>query len=155
MHKKDNMYFVAIWNKIVKKEVAKQVEFPTKYPNNIVLYEDSAYTPTLYSNIDKFILCKNAYYIRDKRKQNTVGTASTMHKQESANNIRKSFIYAYSYPIYNRCSKHYELSDYSNFKRLIESYDKFSEPSPMKTYWDKKLTELINKQKLYENELIM
>ena len=154
-HNKDNMYFVAIWNKIVKTKVARQVKFPTGYPNNIVLYEDSAYTPTLYSYIDKFVLCKDAYYIWDKRKQKTMGTASTMHKKESVDNVWKSFIYAYSYPIYNGDDKHKELSDYTNFQRLIESYDKFKTPSPMLNYWNEKLKELINKQKLYDNDLIM
>lgn len=154
-HKKNNMYFVAVWNKIVKKEVANQVKFPTKYPKNISLYEDSAYTPALYSNIDKFVLCKNAYYIWDKRKQKTVGTASTMHKKESNDDIWKSFIYAYSYPIYNRSKKHEELSDYTNFQRLIESYDKFKTPSPMLDYWNEKLKELIKRQKLMKNKLIM
>lgn len=152
---KDNMYFVAVWNKIVKREVAKQVRFPTEYPNKIVLYEDSAYTPTLYSYIDKFALCKDAYYIWDKRKQKTVGTASTMHKSENADNVRKSFIYAYSYPIYNSCKKHKELCDYACFKRLIESYDKFNTPSPLLDYWNEKLKEVINDQKLYDNKLIM
>ena len=155
IHTRDNMYFVAVWNKIVKAELIKQVYFPTNYPNNIILYEDSAYTPTLYSYIDKFTLCKDAIYIRDKRQRKTIGTLSTRHKSEDADNVWKAFIYAYSYPIYNRCNKHHELSDYSNFKRLIESYDKFKEPSPMQRYWDEQLTELINKQKLYENRLIM
>ena len=155
IHDSNNMYFVAVWNKIVKTNVARKVWFPTSYPNNIILYEDSAYTPALYSYIDKFVLCKDAYYIWDKRKQKTIGTASTMHKSKSSDEIWKTFIYAYSYPIYNRCDKHWKLSDYSNFKRLIESYDKFKEASPMKQYWDEKLAELINKQKLYENNLIM
>ena len=155
IHNSNNMYFVAVWNKIVKREVALQVQFPDDYPKNIVSYEDSAYTPTLYSYIDKFVLCKDSYYIWDKRKQKTIGTASTMHKRESADDIWKSFIYAYSYPIYNRCEKHWRLSDFINFKRLIESYDKFKTPSPMLNYWDEKLKELINTQKLYDNDLIM
>ena len=152
---RDNMYFVAVWNKIVKTEVAKQVKFPTEYPNKIVLYEDSAYTPTLYSYIDNFAICKDAYYIWDKRKQKTVWTASTMHKNEDTNNVWKSFIYAYSYPIYNRCDKNRELCEYACFKRLIESYDKFKTPSLLLDYWNEKLRELINSQKLYENHLIM
>ena len=69
---KDNMYFVAVWNKIVKTTVARKVQFPTEYPGKLVMYEDVAYTPTLYSFIDKFALCKDAYYIWDKRKQKTV-----------------------------------------------------------------------------------
>lgn len=155
IHNKDNMYFVAVRNKIVKTQVARQVHFPTEYPNNIVLYEDSAYTPTLYSYIDKFALCKDSYYIWDKRKQKTVGTASTMHKQESSDDIRKAFIYAYSYPIYNRGEKYKELSDYSNFKRLIESYDKFKTPSSLLDYRNEKLKELIDEQKLAKNNYIM
>ena len=155
MHKKDNMYFVAVWNKIIKTEIVKQVKFPTDYPNKVVLYEDSAFTPLIYSYIDKFSFCKDAYYIWDKRKQKTLGTASTMHKSEDSNNVWKAFIYAHSYPIYNRCEKHWELCEYACFKRLIESYDKFKDPSPMQAYWNQELTELINKQKLYENNLIM
>ena len=67
----------------------------------------------------------------------------------------KSFIYAYSYPLYHRSSHYSELSDYSNFKRLIESYDKFKNPSPLWYYRNEELTKLINSQKLYENSLIM
>ena len=155
MHNKDNMYFVAVWNKIVKRSVAEKIKFPTNYPNNIVLYEDSAYTPTLYSYIDKFALCKDAYYIWDKRKQKTVGTASTMHKKESADDVRKSFIYAHLYPIYNCWKKHKELCIYAAFRRLIESYDKFKTSSPLLDYWNEKLREIIKKEKLMENKLIM
>ena len=71
-HKKDNMYYVAVWNKIVKTKIAKKVIFPMDWPTNVVLYEDCAYTASLYSYIDKFVLCKDAYYVYDKRKQNTV-----------------------------------------------------------------------------------
>ena len=151
--KKDNMYFVAVWNKIVKTKVVKQLRFPTDYPNTVILYEDSAYTPMLYSYIDKFALCKDAYYIWDKRQRNTIGTLSTRYK--NSDDIWKSFIYAYSYPIYNRCNRHKKLCDYACFKRLIESYDKFEAPSLMLDYWNEKLRELINKQELYKNELIM
>ena len=119
------------------------------------IYEDSAYTPLLYSYADNFSFCKDAYYIWDKRKQKTLGTATTMHRNENADNVWKTFIYAHSYPIYNGCEKHKKLCDYACFKRLIESYDKFNTPSPLLDYWNEKLTELINKEKLYENALIM
>lgn len=155
MHNKDNMYFVAVWNKIVKRMVAEKIKFPTEYPNDIVLYEDSAYTPTLYSYVDKFALCKDAYYIWDKRKQKTIGTASTMHKKESSDDIRKSFIYAHLYPIYNCWKRHKELCDYVSFKRIIESYDKFKTSSPLLDYWDEKLKEVIEKEELMKNKLIM
>ena len=154
-HNKDNMYYVAVWNKIVKTEIAKKVKFPTEWPTKVILYEDCAYTATLYSYIDKFALSKKAYYIYDKRKQNTVGPYSVMYKDKSPDDIRKAFIYAYSYPIYNRSKKNRDVSDYSNFKRLIESYDKFKTPSKMLDYWNEKLRELIKKEKLMKNKYIM
>ena len=48
-----------------------------------------------------------------------------------------------------------EAHDYTHFKRLIESYDKFDRPSPLRTYRDEKLKELVNSQKLYDNRMIM
>ena len=155
MHSRDNMYFVAVWNKIVKAEIIKQVSFPVKYPNTIVLYEDCAYTPTLYSYIDKFTLCKDAIYIWDKRQRKTLGTLSTRHKSENTDDVWKSFIYAYSYPIYNSCKKHKELCDYTCFSRLIQSYDKFTSTSWLYEYWNQKLKELIISQKLNKNKHIM
>jgi hypothetical protein len=154
-HNMDNMYYVSSCNKIIKTEIAKKVHFPTDWPTGVVLYEDCAYTATLYSYVDRFSLCKDAYYIYDKRKQTTVGSYYRAYKNGSNDDIWKAFIYAYSYPIYNRSKKYMELSDYTNFKRLVESYDKFRDPSPLQEYWDEKLLELINKQKLYKNTLIM
>lgn len=154
-HNKNNMYYVAVRNKIVKTEMAKIVQFPTERPTKVVLYEDCAYTAALYSYIDKFALSKDAYYIYDKRKQNTVWAYSAMYKNKSSDDIWKAFIYGYSFPIYNRCEKHKELSDYTNFKRLIESYDKFKTSSPLLDYRNEKLKELITTQKLDENNLIM
>ena len=78
-----------------------------------------------------------------------------MHQKESPDEIWKACIYANSYPIYNGCEKHKELGNYTIFKRLIERYDKFTEASPLYGYWNEKLKELINKQKLYDNDLIM
>lgn len=153
--KNDNIYFVSPWNKIVKRKIAEQLEFPTNYPGKIILYEDSAYTPALYSYADKFALCKDAYYIWDKRQRKTVGTLSTRYKNENPDDVWKAFIYASSYPIYNSCNKHKELCDYVCFKGLIESYNKFKSPSPLLDYWNETLKTLINNQKLYENKLIM
>ena len=152
---RDNMYYVSSCNKIVKTKVAKKVKFPIDWPTKVILYEDCAYTATLYSYIDKFALSKNAYYIYDKRKQNTVGQYSTMYNKTSSDDIRKAFIYAYSYPIYKRSKKNKELSDYTNFKRLIESYDKFNTPSPLLDYRNEKLKELIKSQKIMNNKYIM
>lgn len=150
-----NIFRVAVWNKIVKAETAKLIRFPTDYAWPWILYEDVAYTSSLYSYIDKFAHCKDALYTRDKRKQKTVWTASTRHQKEDNEYVWKMFIYAYTYSFYNQSGKHREAHNYTHFKRLIESYDKFDRPSPLKFYRDMKLRELVENQKLYDNKLIM
>lgn len=150
-----NIFRVAVWNKIVKTEVAKLAKFPTDYSWPWILYEDVAYTWMLYSYIDKFAHCKDAFYTRDKRKQKTVWTASTWHSKYDNEYVWKMFIYWFTYPLYNKSWKHLEAHDYTHFKRLIESYDKFDRPSPLKTYRDIELKKLVTSQKLYDNKLIM
>lgn len=150
-----NIFFVAVWNKIVKTDVARLARFPEWYGWPWVLYEDVAYTWSLYSYIDKFAYCRDAIYTRDKRKQQTVGTASTWHKACDNEYVWKMFIYWFSWMLIHKSWKHLEWHDYSHFKRLIESYKKFNTPSPMRTYWDMKLAELVKSQKLNENKLIM
>lgn len=150
-----NIFWVAVWNKIVKTKVARLSKFPTDYTWPWILYEDVAYTSSLYSYIDKFAYCRNAIYTWDKRKQKTVWTASTWHQKEDNEYVWKMFIYWFSYALYHKSDKHTEAHDYTHFKRLIESYDKFNTPSVLRTYWDEKLKELVNSQKLYDNKLIM
>ena len=150
-----NIFWVAVWNKIVKTEIARKAQFPTWYTWPWILYEDVAYTWSLYSYIDRFAHCKDAIYTWDKRKQKTVGTASTWHEACDNEYVRKMFVYGFSYALYNKSWKHLEAHDYTHFKRLIESYDKFDRPSPLRTYRDEKLKELVNSQKLYDNRMIM
>lgn len=152
---KANIFFVAVWNKIVKTEVARLAQFPEWYGWPWVLYEDVAYTWSLYSYIDKFAYCRDAIYTWDKRKQQTVGTASTWHKACDNEYVWKMFIYGFSWMLYHKSWKHLEWHDYSHFKRLTESYKKFNTPSPMRNYWDMELKKLITSQKLNENKLIM
>lgn len=152
---KANIFFVAVWNKIVKTEVARLAQFPEWYGWPGVLYEDVAYTWSLYSYIDKFAYCRDAIYIRDKRKQQTVGTASTWHKACDNEYVWRMFIYWFSWMLYHKSWEHLRWHDFSHFKRLIESYKKFNTPSPLRTYWDMELKRLIDSQKLYDNDLIM
>lgn len=150
-----NIFRVAVRNKIVKTEVARMAQFPTWYTWPWILYEDVAYTSSLYSYIDKFALCKDALYTWDKRKQKTVWTASTWHQACDNEYVWKMFVYSFSYALYNKSWKHLEAHDYTHFKRLIEAYDKFDRPSPLRTHWDIKLRELIQSQRLNENKMIM
>lgn len=152
---KANIFFVAVWNKIVKTDVARLARFPEWYGWPWVLYEDVAYTWSLYSYIDKFAYNREAIYTWDKRKQHTVGTASTWHKACDNEYVWKMFIYWFSWMLYHKSWKHLQWHDYSHFKRLIESYKKFNTPSPMRTYWDMELQKLIRSQNLKDNKLIM
>ena len=152
---KDNIYFVAVWNKIIKTEIAKKARFPLDYIWKTFVYEDIAYTGCVYSYIDRFAYCNDAIYTWDKRKRNTVWTVSTWHRWEDNDYTWKSFIFWASYPLYHKSWNHLERHDYIHFKRIMESYAKFKEETPLKQYWNQKLHELIDSQKLYENKLIM
>ena len=151
----ENIYFVAVNNKIVKTETARKTEFSRDFIGKTFVYEDIAYTWSLYSYIDRFSYCADAIYIRDKRKRQTEGTVSTWHRDEDNDYTWKTFIYWASYPLYHKSWNHLERHDYIHFQRLIESYKKFNTPCPLRTYWDIELSKLITSQKLYENKLIM
>ena len=60
----NNIFFVSTTNKIVKTEIATKIRFPKKR-----YYEDSAYTPTLYSYAKKFVFVGKPLYVWDKRKR--------------------------------------------------------------------------------------
>ena len=152
----DNIYFVGVWNKIVKTDTAKKVRFITDYIGRSFVYEDIAYTWSLYSYIEKFSYCDDAIYTWDKRKRQTLGTVSTWHREwDTVEYSWETFIAWASYPLYHKSWKHLEWHDFIHFKRIIEAYKKFQTPCPIRDYFDVKLREIINSQKLYENKLIM
>jgi len=84
-----NIFFVAVWHKIIKADLVKAHLFPTS--NH---YEDTAYTRMIYSYIDNFAFAYHAYYVWDQRRRNTVGTASTYNytrKTDDIYEIHKKF----------------------------------------------------------------
>ena len=89
---KKRMYFVGLWNKLVKTNIARKVRFLDDKP----YYEDIAYTLAMYSYIDRFILVKDAYYIWDKRKRLTVGTSSEEVKGLKNIDAWKYYLVAYT-----------------------------------------------------------
>lgn len=154
-HTEENIYFCAVWNKIVKTEVARKTRHPIDYAGKIFTYEDIAYTWSLYSYIDRFAYCDSAIHTWDKRKRNTVWTVSTRYTNENNDYMWQTFIFWATFPLYHKSWDHNEWHDYIHFEKLTESYYKFNTQSPMKTYWDTELKKLIDSQKLYENKLIM
>jgi len=152
----DNIYFVAVRNRIVKTEIARKTRFPEWYKWRPFPYEDIAYTWALYSYLDKFAYCHDAVYIRDKRKRDTVWTISTTWtKDKDTTYVWESFIYAGTRPLLNKSWKHLEWHDYVHFNFIGKEIKKFQNPSPLKTYFENKLREVIKSQNLKDNKLIM
>jgi len=75
----NNIFFVAVWNKIIRTTLTKAHPYP-----NYNRYEDNAYTMMIYSYVNKFGFCKKAYYMWDKRFRNTVGTFTTTYNKMSS-----------------------------------------------------------------------
>lgn len=120
-----NVYFVAIWNKIVRLSVAKQVRFWDHVP----YYEDTAYTSSLYTYIDRFTMVKGAYYIWDKRKQKTVGTATNTYKSMPSALRWRYYLLTLVAPLFqgNRAdSRVAEIYSLDVLKQLLEDYRKYN-----------------------------
>lgn len=154
-HENNDLYFVAVWNKIVKTEIAQKVKFSEAYPKQPFVYEDVAYTGTLYSYLDRFAYCADAIHTWDQRKRQTVGSVSTWHKNEDNDYMWKTFIHGATYPMYNKSGKHLESHDYLHFDKLVEAYKKYDMNAPLWSYWHEEMAKLVNSQKLWENKLIM
>lgn len=148
---KDNLYFVWVRNKIVKRELARKVRFIPF----LRVYEDIAYTWSLYSYIDTFSYCTDAIYTRDQRKRNTEWTLSTRAKNEDNTKLWKDYLYWATYPLYNKSWNHLERHDYTHFHRLIEAYAKVQTSPNLKALFDIEFQKLINELKLYDNRLII
>lgn len=68
----NNIYFCAVWNRIVRADLAGKVQFVEDRP----YYEDEAYTMALYSYAENFLFVGDAYYVWDRRLKQTKGTTS-------------------------------------------------------------------------------
>ena len=113
----ENIYFVAVWNKICKASIMKEHPLP---PYNH--YEDTAYTRCLYSYIDKFTFCFDAYYIWDKRRRKTTGTASTYNYNDNGDWTHFHRVYRDS-NFYAAFSGNPKRMDYILYDILKETYD--------------------------------
>ena len=125
-----NMYFVAVWNKIVKREVALKTDFPeVEEYGKFIMYEDDAYTPSLYSYIDNFLLVRGAYYCWDKRKQKTTGTASNLHERDDALDVWKAYMIANSWGIKHHDEKYANIINHVCLERLLNVFIKMEKCS--------------------------
>lgn len=116
-----NIYYVAVWNKIVRTKTAKKVRFIDVIP----YYEDTAYTSTLYTFIDRFTMVKGAYYIWDKRKQKTVGTATNSYSKKPSHVIWLYYFLTLLAPLYQGNMANptvAEICALNIMKTLLEKY---------------------------------
>ena len=148
---KDNLYFVWVWNKIVKTESARKVRFISW----LNVYEDIAYTWSLYSYVDKFVYCHDAIYTWEQRKRNTQWTLSTRSKQKDYKKLWREYIQWAFFPFYNKSWNHLERHDYTHLCRISKAYAQALQAPELKAIFDPELKRLINDNKLYNNKLIM
>ena len=151
----DNIFFVAVWNKIMKTEVAKLQPSPTEYAGKRFPYEDIAYTWMIYSYIDRFAYCDDAIYTRDKRKRKTEWTISTWENWETVRYMWEAWYFAATYPLYHKSWKNLEWHDYRHFKRVASGFAKVQWDAYLENYRLIEMRKLMIDQKLYENKLIM
>lgn len=147
----NNIYFVSACNKIVKTTLAKQVKFP-----NSNYYEDSAYTPALYTYAKRFIFVPNALYIWEQRKRESVGTHSTTYEKLGFEKLLECYYNATIYPI-THCNKiRKKYMEYDAIKQLFEYYEKLKDfDSEAIRNYKEKIRMLINYYDIENNQLIV
>ena len=150
---RENIYFVAVWNKIIKTTIVKKHKF---YNKNY--YEDTAYTRMIYSYLDKFVFVYGAYYVWEKRQRKTVGSASTLNYKnisDDPNIIHKLFLDAILYGIDKGNPKRKEYIIYDSLLEIKGYIEKTFKNTPKtdkayKIYIDR-VKELNNKHDLLNN----
>ena len=110
----ENIFFVAVWNKIIKTDIIKAHPFPAEN-----LYEDIAFTNNIYSYIDRFGFNKNSYYIWDKRQRKTTGTLSTTYDKKNALFRHQKYCEAMFYSVYNGNQLRINQLVYNAIKEVI------------------------------------
>lgn len=135
----DNIYFVALWNKVIKTEIVKKVKFTTNK-----WYEDSAFTPAVYSYVNKFVFVAGAVYYWDKRKRITEGTYSTIYNKVSFDDVVKYFLNATVYPVFNCNPNNNEFIIYNCLSELIDYYGKLDPKKELSIQYKNKLIDLIH-----------
>lgn len=121
----DNIYFIAVWNKIVRADLIRKVYYPDDDHGYDVRmkYEDSAYTPALYSFADKFVLVKDAYIVWEQRQRETTGTLSTRDKDGkclSQLDIWRHYFESIFFSLKFCPERHVDVLKYDQTKDMIE-----------------------------------
>ena len=149
----DNIFFVAVWNKIIKTSLLKDHPFPL---NNY--YEDSFFTRTIYSYIDKFGFSSEAYYVWDKRIQNTVGTSTNNYKSASDNlYLHKNYKDALFYCVKNGDKSKIDYLIYDSIKEVydfLNSIDAINKYDDVCQVYNDEIIKLNNDYNILENKYL-
>ncbi len=149
----ENIYFVAVWNKIIKSSIVKQHPFPLEN-----YYEDTAFTRMIYSYINKFGFVKNAYYIWDKRQRQTKGTLSTTYKNGKNQLINQKYCDAVFYAVETGNTNRIDYIIYDSIKETVD-YLKSRKILDTKTEISKiyidKIKSINEKYNIFQNKLIL
>ena len=135
----DNIYFVALWNKVMKTDIVKKVKFPTSR-----YYEDSAYTPAVYSFVEKFVFVSDAVYFWDKRKRITEGTYSTVYNKVNYEEVVRYFFDATVYPVLNGNKDNDEFIVYNCLHELVDYFGKINPKKELYKEYKNSLIDLIH-----------
>ena len=114
---KYNIFFVSTVNKIMKTEIAKKVRFTE---NNH--YEDTGYTPSVYTYINKFVFVPYIMYVWDKRQRQTTGTYSTSYEALDRDTIYHYLYEGLSYAVYNGKKDNLDYVKYCSIQELLDIY---------------------------------
>ena len=113
-HSKENIFFTSVCNKIVKTSLIKKIKFPI-----VRVYEDTAYTRTIYSFIDRFGFSYNSYYVWDKRDNKLVDTISSgTTNKNRAFDVHATYNEAVFYALYYGNRNHIEELIYETFEEI-------------------------------------
>ncbi len=127
----NNIFFVAVWNKIIRTSIVKEHPFPLEN-----YYEDSAFTPMIYSYIDKFGFVKNAYYVWDKRQRKTVGTLSSTYNHDDSMFLHRKYCEALFYPIKYGNKKRLDYLTYDIIRNVYKYLKKMDREKPGNSIYD-------------------
>lgn len=116
-----NINFCAVWNKIVKTEIARKV----KFDELLRCYDDIGYTTALYTYINKFVFVRDALYLWDKRKRGTEGTLSNSYSEIPSDVLWKNYVVAYAEPLFigNQNPEIAKIYKYDILKHLLGKYN--------------------------------
>lgn len=117
-HDAGNIFFVALWNKIMRTDIYRKIPegvCPRRH------YNDIGYTMTLYSYAEKIAYVRDAVYAWDKRNRATVGSMSTFG-YKGAKNLWDAWFGVCSFPLDYGNPSVRELTEYMVAGFIVNQY---------------------------------